>query len=102
MKGWFLKNLGDATLAYQSLERIEKMLLSEYASAGSPHDMAAFMRHESEGCLHCQLTVYLSPNLVDVAVEIDAEPCGKPSPVGLSLLLGSQDSFKTLFPDSGS
>ncbi len=99
MRDWFSKNLGDAMLACESLARLEERLSSAYASAGSPTDMAAFIRHESEGRLHCEVKIYFSPSLVAVAREVNAEPCDKPSPDGLSILAGSQDSWLALFPE---
>jgi hypothetical protein len=99
MRNWFLKNLGDAMLAGDQQDRIKQLFLLAYSDAGSPKEMAAFMRHESEGRLHCEVKIYLSPMSVAVAREVDAEPCEKPSPDGLSMLAGSQDSWMVLFPE---
>jgi len=99
MKDWFIKNLGDAMLAFDQQDRIKECLLSAYASAGSPKEMAAFIRHESEGRLHCEVKIYFSPMSIDVAREVNAEPCGKPSPDGLGMLAGCQDSWLALFPE---
>lgn len=99
MKHWFSKNLGDAMLAYDSLDRLEELLSSAYTNAGSPNDMATFIRHESEGRLHCEVKVYFSPQSFFVAKEVNAKPCEKPSIDGLSILAGSQDSWQTLFPE---
>jgi hypothetical protein len=99
MRNWFLKNLGDAMLASDQQDRIEQLLLSAYADAGNPKEMAAFTRHESEGRLHCEVKIYFSPILVAVAREVNAEPCEKPSPDGLSMLAGAQDSWLALFPE---
>jgi hypothetical protein len=100
MRNWFLINLGDAMLAYDQQDRIKQLLLSAYADAGSPHEMAAFTRHESEGRLHCEVKIYFSPMSVVEAKEVNAEPCEKPSPDGLSLLAGTRDSWQILFPES--
>ena len=62
MRDWFSKNLGDAMLAHESLHQLEGLFSAAFASAGKTGDMAAFMRHESEGRLHCEVKVYLSPN----------------------------------------
>ena len=62
-------------------------------------DMAVFIRHESEGRLHCEIMVYFSPASVAIAKGFDADPCEKPSPAGLSLLLGAEDSWQALFPE---
>jgi hypothetical protein len=99
MRNWFLKNLGDAMLAFDQQERIKQLLLSAYSDAGSPKDMAAFIRHESEGRLHCEVKIYFSPMSIAVAREVNAKPCEKPSPDGLSMLAGPQDSWLVLFPE---
>ena len=99
MRNWFTINLGDAMLAYEQQDRIKQLLLSAYADAGSPDDMAAFTRHESEGCLHCEVKIYLSPLSVTVARELNAQPCKKPSPADLSMLAGAQGSWSVLFPE---
>jgi len=85
---WYSKNLGDAMLAGESLARIETLFKAAYSKAGKPGDMALYIRHESEGRLHCDVIIYLSLPSVDVAQEIDAESCQKPSSYGLGLLLG--------------
>lgn len=99
MRNWFLKNLGDAMLADDQQDRIKQLLLSAYSDADSPKEMAAFIRHESEGRLHCEVKIYFSPMSIAVAREVNAEPCEKPSPDGLSMLAGSQDSWMVLFPE---
>ncbi len=99
MRDWFLKNLGDAMLACDQQDRIKQLLLSVYAHADSPKEMAAFIRHESEGRLHCEVKIYFSPMSAAVARQVNAEPCEKPSPNGLSILAGSQESWSVLFPE---
>ena len=101
MKNWFSKNLGDAMLACEPLGQLEERFLSVYAEAGSPDDMAVFIRHESEGRLHCEVKVYFSPASVVVAREVGAKPCQRPSPDNLGLLAGSGDSWSRLFPERG-
>ena len=99
MIDWFTCNLGDAMLASESIEHIRVLFLSEYEKANRPREMAAFIRHESEGRLHCEVKIYFSPMSIDVAREVNAEPCEKPSPDDLSLLAGSPDSWMVLFPE---
>ena len=99
MRNWFLKNLGDAMLAGDQQDRIKQLFLSANSDANSPKEMDAFIRHESEGRLHCEVKIYFSPMSIDVAREVNAEPCEKPSPDGLSLLAGSPDSWMVLFPE---
>jgi hypothetical protein len=88
MGRWFSKNLGDAMLAWKDQARIETLFKTAYAKAGKPEDMALYIRHESEGRLHCEVIVYLTPASIDVAREINATSCEKPSSHGLGLLLG--------------
>ncbi len=99
MRNWFIINLGDAMLAYEQQDRIKQLVLSAYADAGSPNEMAAFTRHESEGCLHCEVKIYLSPMSVTVAKQLNAQPCERPSPADLSMLAGAQDAWPVLFPE---
>ena len=86
-------------LAGDQQDRIKELLLRAFSDAGSPAEMAAFIRHESKGRLHCEVKIYLSPMLIAVAKSVDAAPCEKPSPVGLRLLAGTQDSWGILFPE---
>lgn len=99
MSRWFSKSLGDPLLAGEPLERIEELFRSEYERAGGPEDMAIFVRHESEGRLHCEVRAYFSPASAPVARGVDAVPCDRPSPEGLSLLAGAPESWRALFPD---
>lgn len=89
MTGWFVVNLGDAMLVQDALVDLQHRFDRSYQAAGCPPDMALFMRHVSDGRLHCEVLVYFSPAAADVAVALDAEPCGRPAPEGLDLLAGS-------------
>ncbi len=86
-------------LAGEQQDRIKQLLLSAYSDADSPKEMAAFIRHESEGRLHCEVKIYFSPMLITVARDVNAVPCEKPSPDGLSMLVGSEGSWMALFPE---
>jgi len=99
MNNWFCKNLGDAMLALESQDRLAQYLTTLYAKAGNPSHMAAFFRHESEGHLHCEVKVYLSPGSAAAARAIGAEPCERPSTHELGLLAGGRDSWQELFPE---
>lgn len=101
MNHWFSKSLGDGIVAWEPLDRIKTVFLSEYKKAGCPKDMAVFIRHESEGSLHCEVKAYFSPATFIVANKIDADRCTRPSPDNLSLLAGSEDSWPLFFPESG-
>ena len=101
MSIWFTRNLGDAMLAGESLDRIRALFFSEHAKANNSKEMAVFVRHESEGRLHCEVKVYFSPATVVVAEAFDAIPCKKPSSDGLGLLGGSEESWSVFFPKNG-
>ena len=95
---WYTCNLGDAMLAGEALEEIRAAFASRANRAEAAADMAVFIRHESEGRLHCEVHVYFSPAAVDVAAAFDARACTKPSAQGLGLLAGSEAAHETLFP----
>ena len=102
MKTWYVKNLGDAMLANESVDRIKQIFSSCYLSSNStnfPDKVAVFIRHESEHHLHCEAIVYLSPESNKVANKIKASKCIKPSPNDLHLLAGSPNSYKLLFSE---
>ena len=99
MSGWRAKSLGDPLLAEESLTLIQEVFRSEYERAGRPTDMAVFVRHESEGRLHCAAHAYFSPAAARIARAVEAVPCRRPSPEGLGLLAGAPASWRALFPD---
>ena len=86
-------------LSDDSLADIERQFLAAYAKADNPADMALFSRHESEGRLHCDLMLYLSPASFVVAEEIGAKPCNRPSANSLALVSGSEESWRLFFPE---
>jgi hypothetical protein len=98
---WYSKNLGDAMLAGESLDRIRAQFLSAYRKAENPGQMAAFVRHQSEGDLHCEVRVFFTPASVVVAKTAGATPCAPPRPDGLGLLAGAEDSLARFFPGHG-
>jgi len=100
MSNWFTKNLGDALLAEAPLEQLKEQFESAFEQAHRPADMAAYIRHESEGRLHCEVKVYFSPAAAPVARLVEAVPCPRPSPDGLGFLVGSEKAWSRLFPDS--
>ncbi|ARU31579.1 hypothetical protein CAP31_07695 [Sulfuriferula sp. AH1] len=99
MNTWFTKNLGDAMLAGESLAAIKALFLGEYEKAGQPKEMAVFIRHESEGRLHCEVRIYFSPSSVMAATAVNAIPCAKPVPGELDLLAGSRDAWPIFFTE---
>lgn len=100
MNTWHIKNLGDAMLAGESLDAVKALFLAEYEKAGQPKEMAAFIRHESEGRLHCEVRIYFPPSSVIAAMAVDAVPCVKPAPDGLDFLAGSREAWPIFFPRS--
>jgi hypothetical protein len=89
MTHWSRINLGDATLAGPALDRLVARLQTALDEAGPDTEIAAFSRHESEGRLHCELVVYLSPAAQGIAHAMGAMPCACPAPGDLGLLVGS-------------
>lgn len=98
MKDWFVKNMGDPLLAQELLDQLKVRLSSSYLATGSRNNMAAFIRHESEGRLHCEVKIYMSPRFFTAAKEINAESCKRPQSDGLSIFVGSPESWLVLFP----
>ncbi|QKQ27666.1 hypothetical protein [Candidatus Reidiella endopervernicosa] len=97
MDSWFSMSLGDAMLVGPALDRLEALFLAELEKGVTAEDVALFVRHESEGRLHCEVMVYFSPAAFSVAEAVGAAPCGKPAYAGLSLLAGSEASWLVLF-----
>ena len=67
---WFKKDLGDAMLAGEALVQLEACFQSTYPQ-GRSDKIAIFIRHESEGHLHCEVKAYFSP---DALPDDDARP----------------------------
>jgi hypothetical protein len=82
------------------LENIEAVCASAYKKANCSTNMAVFFRHESEGRLHCEIKVYFSPALGDIAKTLGASPCKRPTRYDLSLLVGVPAAWSVLFPES--
>lgn len=85
---WFVRNLGDAMLAPDLLVEVQQRFDEAWRGAGQPQDMGLFIRHVSEGRLHCEVLVYFSPAAAAVAQELGAEPCAPPAREGLDQLAG--------------
>jgi len=99
MDTWYSKEIGDGMMAAMPSDEIVEAFLRMFDKLGKPLDMAVFTRLESEGRLHCEVTVYFSPAAKDVALAFDAERCERPSRSGLSLLAGDKLSWSKLFPE---
>lgn len=98
MNNWYACNLGDAMLAGEMLEQIKAHFQSEYGKESVTEERAVFFRHESEGRLHCEVKLYFTPAAFAVAESVNATPCSRPSPHGLSLLAGPQASWSLFAP----
>ena len=61
--------------------------------------MAVFARNDSEGRLHCEVTVYFSPAAHDLAKRYQAKTCERPLPAGLDLLAGDPVCWEMLFSE---
>lgn len=88
VSSWFVCNLGDAMLAQDALADIRRRIDAACSEATRPGDAAAYIRHVSEGRLHCEVLVYFSPGAAAVARECGALPCAPPARDGLDLLAG--------------
>ncbi|RLA19911.1 MAG: hypothetical protein DRQ61_06020 [Gammaproteobacteria bacterium] len=86
-------------LAYEPLAEIETLFLSIYPRTDQHDELALFVRHESEGRLHCEVKVYFPPAAGRLAHAANATPCRTPSFNGLSLLVGSEMALPHLFPN---
>lgn len=93
MQSWRMKNLGDAMLAGDDLEYVQALFYVAYEKAGSPDNMAIYVRHEAEGRLHCEVKLYFPPACSEFAETVGARPCPSPSLEGLGLLLGSETAL---------
>lgn len=99
MNNWFVVNLGDALMADALLEGIKVLWQSEYGNGNLSNELAVFIRHESEGDLHCVVKVYFAPCTVALAEELGALSCVKPSAQGLGLLIGPEGAHQALFSE---
>lgn len=99
-KKWFYRNLGDAMLAEEVRDELEKAFKIARTKANNSDEMALFIRHESNGHLHCEIIVYFSPASALIARELGARPCLRPSVTDLHLSVGSDMCWSLLFPEA--
>jgi hypothetical protein len=99
MDTWFYKALGDGMTADEPSEEIRAAFLETYKSVETA-DIAVFTRSESEGRLHCEVIAYFSPAASALAEAFDAAPCQRPQRGGLTLLIGSDQSWERLFSEN--
>lgn len=90
---WYCLVLGDGLLATVPLNDIEAAFGQRYPRGEAPPDAAVFSRHRLDG-LQCEVTVFFSPSLVDLARRFKALPCAKPGTRDLELLVGSVEALQ--------
>lgn len=95
---WYVLNLGDALLAADELDRIKTLFQHEYASA--PGAAAIFIRHESDGQLHCDVKLYFAPDTATLAHALCATPCPPPPGRDLGLFAGDDAARAMLDSDN--
>lgn len=88
MTDWYVSNLGDAMLAQDVLVAVQQRFDDACRTCECPADMGLFVRHVSEGRLHCQVLVYFTPAAASIAREFGAVACAHPASAGLDLLAG--------------
>ncbi len=93
MTDWHVSNLGDAMLAHDALVAIQRRFDEACRECKCPAEMGMFVRHVSEGRLHCQVLVYFTPAASAIAREFDAVACARPASAGLDLLAGHAESL---------
>ncbi len=102
MDQWFVLDLGDGIVAWETLGRIESLFLAHSAGGEQSGARAVFTRHDSDGRLHCQVMAFFSPAAGDIARRFGARRCGRPPSADLNLLAGSEESWFALFPERAS
>jgi hypothetical protein len=100
MEIWYSLSLGDGMTSGTLAAEVEEAFVPVFMAAGKPPAMAVFTRPESEGRLHCEVIAYFSPAARDIAIPFEAEPCGRPTRAGLSLLTGEESAWSVLFPEN--
>lgn len=94
---WYCLDLGDAMLATPRLD--ELCTAFTLALTSGQHRGGLFVRHESEGQLHCAVKVYFSPGVATVAKRLGAVRCPPPRNSGLSLLVGGPEVWAEVAND---
>ncbi|MCC5859648.1 MAG: hypothetical protein JJT90_15930 [Ectothiorhodospiraceae bacterium] len=86
-------------MAHAEMDRIERRFRAQYVAAGRPGDMAVFIRHVSEGQLHCDVILYFPPAAAELAAWAHADPCPPPARPGLGMMVGSDAAWDLLFSE---
>ncbi len=90
---WYCLALGDGLLASIPLHDIEDAFRQLHPHGETPPDAAVFSRHRLDG-LQCQVSVFFSPALADLARRFKARPCPRPGTDALELLVGSAQALQ--------
>jgi hypothetical protein len=90
LANWYALDLGDAVLAHAPLARIRETFAARVRPAGAA---GIFVRYDSEGRLHCEVTVFFTPALREFAQEHGAVLAPRPARAGLELLAGDEDAW---------
>jgi hypothetical protein len=96
---WHALNLGDSLLAAPEIDRITQLFLSQRSRESDLQSQALFIRHESEGRLHCEVVIYFPPACSELARQLAAAVCAPPAKQDLGLLAGEDGAWSACFPD---
>lgn len=99
MQKWSSRVLGDAQTSFLDCRDIAEVGEEFFNAAGRPPGMAVFARNDSEGRLHCEVTVYFSPAAQALAKRFQAKGCKRPAADGLDLLVGDPACWEILFAE---
>jgi len=99
-EAWYRLVLDDALTAWDEVESLREDCQAAWRAAAEPDGMAVFLRHESEGRLHCRAVLYFTPGAAPLALRYAARVCARPHGAGLSLLAGSPAAERLLPPPS--
>lgn len=86
---WYRLELGDGLLSAEALDRLRYDFEAWWDGEERPENASAWVRHESEGRLHCETVVYLSPGASGFAARVHAEACPRPGGSGLGRVAGA-------------
>ena len=95
MNTWFRKSLGDAVMAAPELEALKEQFATTYQQQPDCDHAAIFVHYDSGNHLHCEVTVYFSPDAVSLALSVGAQTCKQPPATILSLLCGDKQALTT-------
>jgi hypothetical protein len=95
METWYSRNLGDGFEAYQPTKQIINSFTQLHDAAGNPIHMVVFSREDRKTNI---ITAYFSPSAHALAALFNATPCEKPSPAGLTFLVGDRRAWDIFYP----